>query len=901
MATHQQILTNDSDFLFSNQIESGHNQEPPELGTNQPGWKLMVIDDDEAVHQVTRMVLEDFKFENQGLSIIHGYSAEDARRLLAEHPDTAILMLDVVMETDHAGLELIPRIRKEPDLKRMRIVLRTGQPGQAPERQVIADYEINDYLEKSNMSADKLQTTIITALRNYKDLLTIESLALSQSNLEQQIEERTREIVQINQSLSKEVEQRKSTNKKLRQSEARLARAQQIADIGHWEWDIATKEVTWSDQTYRILGFEPNAISASLDSMLEAIEPEERAIVKRLYAGLIASGNTRYDFQHSIRKHNGEIRFIHQQGEIIRDQGDQALKISGVLQDVTQRQLADEKVRMLSGAIEQIADAVMITDSDGNIEYVNKAFEDMTYYSSDEVIGLNPRILKCYKQSKSFYQRMWHTILNGDVFSDVVINSRKDGKQYYEEKTITPQKDIEGNITHFISTGKDVSERMEAQDRLHYLAHHDALTGLPNRELFQDRVDQVITRRQWHDRKIAILFLDLDRFKVINDTLGHDIGDRVLQEMSNRLSNLIREGDTVARMGGDEFAIILSDLASYNDVAPIANSIIDGTTEPFTLDGHELFVTTSIGISLFPRDSEDTQGLIKKADVAMYQAKATGKNNFQFYRKAHDSRASERLTLESNLRRALEKDEFFLEFQPQFGIAENNVTGIEALMRWKDSSSEIISPAHFIPLLEETGMILPVSQWVMLTACRQAKAWQENGFDAARVSINLSIRQFQKPGLVKEVEDILSSTGLAAGHLEFEVTENLLIENVKETSSILHELHELGVHLAIDDFGTGYSSMNYLKSLPFDKLKIDKSFIQDITLSKDAAAITTAIISLAHALEMDVIAEGVETEQQLEFLRNQNCDMVQGFLFSKPVAPEKVLEVVNNQLTIVTD
>ena len=616
VAIHDQILTNNSDFLFSNQTESGLNQEPPELDTRQSSWKIMVIDDDEAVHQVTRMVLEDFEYNHQGLSIIHGYSAEDARRLLAEHPDTAILMLDVVMESDHAGLELIPHIRKELNLTRMRIVLRTGQPGQAPERQVIADYEINDYLEKSNMTADKLQTTVITALRSYTDLLTIESLALSQANLEKHIKERTREILRINRSLSKEIEQRKNANEMLRQSESRLARAQQIADIGHWEWDIATKKVTWSDQIYRILGFEPNAITASLDSMLDAVDPEEKATVKKLYAGLVASGNTRYDFQHSIRKQNGEIRFIHQQGEIIRDQNGQALQISGVLQDVTQRQLADEKVRMLSSAIEQIADAVMITDSDGNIEYVNKAFENMTHYTSDEVIGLNPRILKCYQQSKSFYQRMWHTILDGGVFSDVLINARKDGKQYYEEKTITPQKDKEGNITHFISTGKDVSERIEVQERLHYLAHHDALTGLPNRELFQDRVDQVITRRHWHDRKIAILFLDLDRFKVINDTLGHDIGDQVLQRMSTRLTQLIREGDTVARMGGDEFAIILSDLASYDDVRSIAKSIIDGTTEPLSIDGHELFVTTSIGISLFPRDSVDTQGLIKKADVA---------------------------------------------------------------------------------------------------------------------------------------------------------------------------------------------------------------------------------------------------------------------------------------------
>ncbi len=570
--------------------------------------------------------------------------------------------------------------------------------------------------------------------------------------------------------------------------------------------------------------------------------------------------------------------------------------MTGELQDITERQLADKKAKLLSGAIEQISEAIMITDSDGNIEYVNNAFEKMTLYTSGEVIGRNPNLLNCGKQTKSFYQRLWQTILDGGVFSDIIINSKKDGQLYYEEKTITPQKDRSGNITHFIATGKDVTERMEAQEHLNYLAHHDALTGLPNRTLFQDRVDQVITRGHWHKRKIAILFIDLDSLKIINDTLGHNVGDQVLQTISKRFTGLIREGDTVARLGGDEFAIVLNDLASYKDVAPIAGSILNGTTEPFVVDGHELFITASIGISLFPKDSKDTQSLVKKADVAMYRAKATGKNNFQFYRKADDSRAAKRLTQELNLRRALEQDEFFLEYQPQFTIDTNNLIGVEALIRWRKSRFETVSPLQFIPLLEETGMILPVSEWMMLTACSQIKAWQEKGIGTARVSINLSIRQFQRAGLVKKVEAILNRTGLAADCLEFEVTENLLIENVTEAAGILHELHELGAHIAIDDFGTGYSSMNYLKSLPINNIKIDKSFARDITKSGDAAAITKAIISLAHAFELGVIAEGVETRDQLAFLKRQHCDMVQGFLLGKPISPEKFLTLVSKYL-----
>jgi len=871
--TKQNTVTtaNKSELLFTNN-EPNNKDDISTKQTSQTTMKLMVIDDDEAVHQVTRMVLEDLVFENQRLSIIDGYSGKDARRLLLENPDTAVMLLDVVMESDHAGLEVVQYIREQLENKHIRIILRTGQPGDAPEKEVITEYDINDYKEKSDLTADKLHTTIIAALRAYKDMQTIERLALSKVNLEEKISEHTKEIHKANQD---------------------LARAQLIANVGHWEWNIQTNEAIWSDQIYRILSLPPNSIPPSFEAFLNATINEEQNTVSTLFTKLLHSDATRYDFEHTICDIDGRPRFIHQQGEILRDKEGNAVKLSGILQDITEHRLTDEKMRKLSGAIEQIADSVMITDIHGKIEYVNSAFEKMAGYQAQDVLGNTPRILKSDKQSKSFYQRMWRTITRGDVFSDVVINRKKNGELYYEEKTITPQKDKAGNITHFISTGKDITERMESQERLHYLAHHDSLTGLPNRALFQDRLSQVIKRTRWHKRNIAVLFLDLDRFKVINDSLGHDIGDMVLQTMSQRLSDCIREGDSVARLGGDEFAIILNDIASQDDVAPVADKIIKAMKEPFTVNQHELFVTTSIGISLFPKDGDDTQGLIKKADVAMYHAKNKGKNNYQFYSKADDAKAAERLTLETNLRRALERQEFFLEYQPQYAINDTKPMGVEALIRWRNSEFETVSPFHFIPLLEETGMILPVSEWVLNTACAQAKVWQECGLPPCRVAVNLSMRQFQRPGLVKQIEEILHRTGLAPECLELEVTEGLLIENISETSKILHELHELGVHLAIDDFGTGYSSMNYLKRLPFDNLKIDKSFVQDVTISEDAAAITTAIVTLAHTLDMRVIAEGVETKEQQAFLLQQNCDVIQGYLLSRPVSPEKIPKLFN--------
>jgi len=882
---------NKSDLLFSeNTTKNGKNDIPKEDNNN---WKLMVIDDDEAVHQVTRMVLEDLVFEDRGLSIVEGYSGKDAQRLLRDHPDTAVLLLDVVMESDNAGLEVVRFIREQLNNKHIRIILRTGQPGEAPEKKVITEYDINDYKGKSDLTADKLHTSVVAALRAFKDLHTIENLALSKVNLEERINERTEEILKINQSLAQEIEQREQVNNELQQSESRLARAQLIANVGHWEWDIQTKEVTWSNQIYRILGIKPNSIPASFEALLNAVIDEEQKTVRTLFTQLLNHNAERYDFEHAIYDVDGKLRFIHQQGEIIRDSDGNALKLSGVLQDISEHRLADEKMRKLSGAIEQIADSVMITDIQGKVEYVNSSFEKMTGYTSHEIVGNKPSILKSEKQSKSFYQRMWRTIIRGEVFFDVVINRKKDGELYYEEKTITPQKDKSGNITHFISTGKDISERMESQERLHYLAHHDSLTGLPNRALFQDRLSQVITRTRWHKRNIAVLFLDLDRFKVINDSLGHDVGDQVLQTMAQRLSDSIREGDTVARLGGDEFAIILNDIASQEDVAPVAEKILKTMAEPFVANNHELFITTSIGASLYPKDSEDTQGLLKKSDVAMYRAKEKGKNNFQFYTKADDTQAAERLTLETNLRHALEREEFFLEYQPQYAVNNTIPMGVEALIRWRSAEFKTISPLHFIPLLEETGMIIPVSDWVLNNACAQAAIWQESGLPPCHVAVNLSSRQFQRQGLVKQVEDILNRTGLRPEYLELEVTEGLLIENISETTKILNDLHDLGVRLSIDDFGTGYSSMNYLKRLPFDNLKIDKSFVQDVTISDDASAIATAIITLAHSLDMKVIAEGVETSEQLKFLQQQNCDMVQGFLFSKPVSPENIQKLLN--------
>jgi diguanylate cyclase (GGDEF)-like protein/PAS domain S-box-containing protein len=876
-----------SPVLFGRNFPSSTTHDTKPSKKDKHAWKLMVIDDEESVHQVTRMVLEDLTYDGRGLAILNGYSGEDARRLMSEHPDTAVLLLDVVMETDNAGLDVVDYIRNELGNQHVRIILRTGQPGEAPEADVIQRYDINDYKEKADLTAEKLNTSIIAALRAYNDLLKIEELALSKSNLEKRVRERTREVLKINQDLEKEIQEREHINQELRQSETRLAQAQRIANIGNWEWDLETNVVTWSDQVHNILGLQPGAFPVSYDTLINLVIGEEVERVKAAFENTLRTGEP-YDFEHAINHTDGSLRYLHQQGQVEFDEDGVAVRLIGTLQNVTERRVTDLKMRKLSGAIEQIADSVMITDCEGIIEYINPAFEKMTGYTAQEVLGCTPNILKTDKQSNAFYKRMWHTILRGDVFSDVIINRKKNGDLYYEEKTITPQHDSSGKITHFISTGKDITDRMAVQERLHFLAHHDALTGLPNRVLLLDRLNQAIKRARWRERNIAVMFLDLDRFKVINDSLGHDVGDQLLQVMSQRLLEGVREGDTVARLGGDEFAVILNDLAMPDDIPPIAEKILKIMSDPFVIDDNELFVTSSIGISLYPTDSEDAQSLIKKADIAMYQAKASGKNNYHFYRTNDDATAVERLSLETRLRRALDRNEFFIEYQPQFNLFDGRIIGAEALLRWRNSDFETIAPIHFVPLLEETGMIIPVGEWVLRTACAQATIWHESGMTDQRISVNLSIRQFQANGMVKRLEEILDKTGLAPEYLELEVTEGLLIEQISETSKILAELHEMGVKLSIDDFGTGYSSLNYLKRLPFDTLKIDRSFVSDVTTSSDDAAIAAAIITLAHSLDLRVIGEGVETSEQLEFLQKFQCDAVQGFLYSPPVSPETI-------------
>ena len=569
--------------------------------------------------------------------------------------------------------------------------------------------------------------------------------------------------------------------------------------------------------------------------------------------------------------------------------------LQAIIRDITDRKTRDAQVSKLSSVMEQTADIIVVTDTEGIIEYVNPSFERITGYTYNEAVNNSPGLVASGLHKSEFYKHMWETITAGESYSNIFINRRKDGSLYYEEKTITPIKDQSGTITHYVATGKDISERIQIQERLQHMAHHDALTDLPNRNLFLDRLQQALNRARWHNRLVAVMFMDLDRFKNINDTLGHNVGDQLLLELSRRLGGTVRDGDTIARFGGDEFAILLDDIDSDSHISSLAQKLLDTLSMPFKINKQELFVTASIGVSIFPNDGDDSDTLLRNADVAMYRAKDMGKNNYQFYSDDLSARIFERLTLENHLRHALERNEFVLYYQPQVDARTNKISGVEALLRWQHPELGLVTPNNIIPLLEETGLIEKVGHWVLETACRQSRAWHDTGWPFIHMSVNISSRQFNNTNFISSVHDIINQAEINPEFLELELTESMLMRNASSTVNALHSLSGRGVRFAIDDFGTGYSSLTYLRRFPIDTIKIDRSFIHDVTDNPDDAAIASAIIVMAQSLSLNVIAEGVENQKQLDFLTSRNCHYLQGNFFSRPLPAEELTRLLEDQ------
>ncbi|MEW5943768.1 MAG: EAL domain-containing protein [Pseudomonadota bacterium] len=557
---------------------------------------------------------------------------------------------------------------------------------------------------------------------------------------------------------------------------------------------------------------------------------------------------------------------------------------------IKERKTAEDRLRLAAQVFDSAGEGIVITDADNNIIAVNQAFTQINGYSQEEVIGKNPSILSSGRQDRQFYVKMWNSILSTGHWQGELWNRRKNGEIYPEWLAISIVGDAQGELTHYIGIFTDITERKSTDERLRFLAHNDPLTGLPNRLLLKTRLDFALSMAERAQKSVALLFLDLDRFKTINDSLGHHVGDALLQEAARRLRGCLRDEDTVSRQGGDEFLIVLPDAKDMSDTAIVAQKIVEFMTEPFSINGLELSVSASIGISLYPQDGKDAETLIKNADAAMYHAKHKGRNNYQFFTGAMNASALEHLSIGNSLRHAITRQEFFLAYQPQIDLASGKVIGAEALIRWRHPQKGMISPTKFIPIAEEHGSIITIGEWVLREACAQNCRWQKAGLPAIPVAVNLSAFQFRQHNLAETIARILDETGLDPHYLELELTESLLMEEAEVTIEAISKLKSLDLKLSIDDFGTGYSSLSYLKRFAIDKLKIDRSFVRDIPGATDDNAIVAAIITLAKSLDLTVIAEGVETQEQFDFLSALNCDQIQGYYFSKPVTGSEFTE-----------
>ena len=680
--------------------------------------------------------------------------------------------------------------------------------------------------------------------------------------------------------VSREITSLKEAEAALLASQASLEQAQAVARTGSWQIDLLRYELSWSAETYRIFGLAAGT-PVTYASFLDRVYPEDRPRVDAAWQAAIRGAA--YDVQHRILV-DGRIRWVNERARFRSDPSGRMLAGLGTVQDITKQKLAEDKLKQAAAVFENTAEAVLITDVDHRIVAVNRAFTLITGYSADEAVGRRPTLLSSGRQNAGFYASMWQTVSSTDHWRGEIWNRRKNGEIYPELLTLSTVRDEEGFITNFVGVFSDISQMKQAEAQLQHLAHYDALTDLPNRVLLNLRLEHGVERVRRSGEMMAALFMDIDRFKNVNDSLGHPVGDELLVEIARRLRGRIRAEDTLARLGGDEFVMLLDRVQRPDDVAHFAREVIDLMNQPFHLaNGQEVFVGASIGISLFPHDNDDHLQLIRNADAALYEAKAAGRNVYRFYTEALTLAAQERLALEAALRRALERNEFVLHYQPVVAVASGYTIGVEALVRWAHPVEGLIGPARFIPVAEETGLITTLGVWVLEEACRQGREWLDAG-RVLSVAVNISSRQFSDGTLVEAVRRALDTTGFPAAMLTLELTESAVMENSDRAVQLLEELKAIGVRFSIDDFGTGYSSLAYLKRFPVDALKIDRSFVADIADDENDRMIVATVVAMARQLQLEVIAEGVETPVQLEFLSQLGCSACQGYLFGRPVS-----------------
>ncbi|MCH2556522.1 MAG: EAL domain-containing protein [Alcanivorax sp.] len=736
-----------------------------------------------------------------------------------------------------------------------------------------------DYLDRARANAEALNEKLAEEIMERKEARR--RLQEANDRLESMVSDRTHALEQANKELSAAGE--------------RLQLALDASNIGLWDWDLQSG-TNYHTNFDRILGYESEYFRNFFGDLQQLVHPDDFPAIRRAMVGHFKGETDRYHALYRLRHANGPWCWIEDEGRVVEwsDNG-RALRMIGTRRDITATREAQEQQRLAATVFENAPEGIFILDRHFRFLAVNARFEQITGFRESEVLGESMTDNPHVERNRDIYRSITLALRRTGFWEGEISERRRNGEPFPEWLQISSVLDEKQRVIRYVGMLSDLTSRKETEERVQFLSNYDRLTGLPNRTLFRERLQRALTLARLNREKAALLMIDLDRFKPINESLGHEIGDRLLKQAAERICSCGVNDENLARVGGDEFTLVLEDCGGESQIGVLCQKLINMMKKPFLIDGHELLLGASIGISVFPSTAQEAQAMINQAEMAVHQAKRGGGNNFQFYRMGMQMASVEQLALETSLRKAIFKNEFVVHYQPKMDLASDTISSVEALVRWQHPTMGLLAPSEFIPLAEESGLISAIGELVLERSCRQARQWHRRGLGDIRVSVNLSAHQFRKGNLADVVDRILHLTELPAHLLELELTESLIMEDMDQNIALLERLRERGVGLSLDDFGTGYSSLNYLKRFPVDTLKIDRTFITDLHKSEEDAAITRAIIDMAHNLNMSVVAEGVETEQHLEILRDMDCDSIQGYLISRPVAEDQLLALLKRQ------
>ena len=738
-----------------------------------------------------------------------------------------------------------------------------------------------DYLDRARSDAESLNQSLTREIFERKQAK--QHLQEAKDRLESMVLERTRALEEANHGMSA--------------TSQRLQLALDASNIGLWDWNLQSSD-TYHSNFDRLLGYDNTRFSGFLNDLEQLAHPEDWGRVKRAMVDHFKGRTPRYHAVYRLRHAQGDWRWIEDEGRVVEwNNAGRAVRMIGTRRDITDSKEAQDQLRLAATVFESASEAILIFDPAFHFLAVNDCFTRISGFAEEDVKGRRmAEISPSGENNAATYAEVAAAVRREGFWQGEITERRKNGEEYpvWMQLSAVYDEDGDGKITHYVGMFSDLTARKEAEERVQFLSNYDRLTGLANRSMFREKLHKSLALARLNRERVALVCLDLDRFRPINDSLGHEVGDHLLRATAERLLTLQIDDSHLSRVGGDEFNLVIDNYKNSAEVEVLCQEIISLMRKPFNINGHELLLGVSIGISVFPDDGKEAQSMVNQADLAVHQAKRTGGNNYQFYRGDMRAASVEQLALETSLRKAIFKNEFVVYYQPKIDTNSRRINGTEALVRWQHPTMGLLSPSQFIPLAEESGLISAISEWVLERACRQAAHWHNNGISVP-VSVNLSAHQFRKGDIVEIVDRVLESTGLPPRLLELELTESLIMEDLDKNVELLTELRTRGLALSLDDFGTGYSSLSYLKRFPVDTLKIDRSFVQELHISPDDAAITQAIIEMAHSMNMYVIAEGVEEEDQLKVLRDMGCDAIQGFLISRPVPEPDFLALVARQ------